>query len=865
MTESKIQNPKSKIELALSKLFAKHRIVFWNDEEGSLRKDFDAVALEDVEKVEVLNNQFGLKYRMLRQEPEQKFLVYHKGSLPADKDNWLLDVQLAHTDFRTDKASLWLTELELPYEFKPIVARHEHFFALARRRDRLRTTVSGTDTRSQILLKMLGICADADLRLDSVVESLLGEVTADFGFRIDDFRLEDSGDPKSKIPDPKFRLIQRCGLEEFLWENVKRVYGYESSQPSMKDFAIELFRSCYLMEVGTEQSPISNPKSKMGSEALVFLKRWKDSRVHEQAFQTLSNQCADVLSIQADLEQRPLKQLAEADYFRLIDLKVLSDLAAAVLNKTMTAGEVTQVIRSRRRGHWYHEFSHLYEAVEHAAVLSGLLDTVTLQLDSLEQAIEVYKETLFKVDQVYRKFVFHSERAGNATFFQRLTETICGRYTNSFLMPLGNRWQELVDSLDKWSIPGVSRQSGFFGRHVRRVLDKNNKVFVIISDAMRYEIGEELSRRIRSEDKFDANLDAMVTCLPSYTQLGMASLLPHKKLSINDDKGLTVNCDGVSSAGTAGRDKILRSAIKGGALAIQADEILGRNKEEVRELVRDHEVIYIYHNRIDKTGHTRDTERLAFRAAEEAMDDVVRIVKKLTSANATNVVVTADHGFLYQDEVTESDFSQAEVTGNVSGTDRRFVVGHHLKVQGAALLYTAESLGLDGDLQVAIPKSINRFRKSGSGTRFLHGGSTLQEILVPVLQVKKRRETDVSAVHIDIMPTTTSVISTGQLSVAFYQSEPVTEKVQARTLRIGIYAGDGELISDSHEVVFDLTSTHARERELKVRLVLSKQADNYNQQPVILKLEERVAGTSHFTEYKSTQFTLRRSFTSDFD
>lgn len=88
---------------------------------------------------------------------------------------------------------------------------------------------------------------------------------------------------------------------------------------------------------------------------------------------------------------------------------------------------------------------------------------------------------------------------------------------------------------------------------------------------------------------------------------------------------------------------------------------------------------------------------------------------------------------------------------------------------------------------------------------------------------------------IDVMPPTTSVISTGQVSVAFYQTEPVSEKVQRRVLRVGLYAGDGELISDQHELVFDLTSENARERELKLRLVLSKQADNYNQQPITPK------------------------------
>jgi hypothetical protein len=60
-------------------------------------------------------------------------------------------------------------------------------------------------------------------------------------------------------------------------------------------------------------------------------------------------------------------------------------------------------------------------------------------------------------------------------------------------------------------------------------------------------------------------------------------------------------------------------------------------------------------------------------------------------------------------------------------------------------------------------------------------------------------------------------------------------------------------------------SENPRERELKLRLVLSKIADAYNQQQVVLKMEEVVAGTAHYQEYKTMPFTLRRSFTSDFD
>ena len=56
-----------------------------------------------------------------------------------------------------------------------------------------------------------------------------------------------------------------------------------------------------------------------------------------------------------------------------------------------------------------------------------------------------------------------------------------------------------------------------------------------------------------------------------------------------------------------------------------------------------------------------------------------------------------------------------------------------------------------------------------------------------------------------------------------------------------------------------------REREVRVRFVMSRKADDVNNQTVYLKLEEPVSGTSHYKEYKSHSYQLRRSFTSDFD
>ena len=83
--------------------------------------------------------------------------------------------------------------------------------------------------------------------------------------------------------------------------------------------------------------------------------------------------------------------------------------------------------------------------------------------------------------------------------------------------------------------------------------------------------------------------------------------------------------------------------------------------------------------------------------------------------------------------------------------------------------------------------------------------------------------------------------------------------------RAGIYTRAGELISDQHDLLFDVASDNPRERETTVRFVLTQTADQANDQEVFLRLEERVANTSHYREYRAAAYWLRRAFTSDFD
>lgn len=834
-----MSNPK--ISQALSNLFDKQRIVFWYDTRLEFRADFETLELPDVEKIELANNEFGVKYRLLREQPEQKFLLYREGAEPPHLHNWLLDVQLASGNcFRTDQVALWLAELELGPDCYPLLEAHVAFFESAKRREALSKLLEPGDSQNLLQRKMLAVCAGNEPRLDVILENLLGDLAAG--------------------KDVRIKLIESSGLNAYLWEQMKRAYGYSSEQPGLHDFVIELFKACFMLGIDPAY------KAKLSAEALVFLKRWKDSRSHEQSFETLSEQCTAVLQIDDRLQSLDWRSLLELDYFELIDRKILSELVRAVVARTVTAQDVEQWVRQRRQSHWFERFKDVYLALEHAAQFIQVLDITQLQMESLTDGVQKYASQWFRLDQRYRKFVYHLRESGQASLLGELAMQVENLYCNNYQSRLNDRWQQHVDAAQQWEAAPVVLQRNFFSRYVQPFVERKTKVCVLISDAFRYEVGEELQSLIRQEDRFEAELEPMLSMLPSYTQLGMAALLPNSSLQLADNDSGDALVDGQSAQGSVNRGKILATRVPASQV-VRAKDLLAMNQAESRALLRDNEVVYVYHNLIDKTGDTRDTEERVFAAAEETLSELIRLVKKLTNANASNLLITADHGFIYQNHpLQESDFLSGEPEGDeVLYRDRRFVLGRSLREGASFKTFNPVQLGLTGTLMVQIPKSINRLRLKGSGSRFVHGGATLQEVVIPVIRINKKRQSDVGRVDVEFIGGGGKTITTGQLAVVLYQTEAVTEKLQPRRLRAGLFTLDGELVSDQHELLFDFSSANPRERELPVRFILSRKADEANNQQVELLLEETVEGTSHFTRYKAARYSIRRSFSSEFD
>ena len=829
------------ITRGLQAQFDRHRIVFWYDAKQELREAFDEVSLPDVTKIEIQNDEFSIKHRVLKQEPDQKFLIYKHGPEPEKlTDNWLLDVQMAHGVFQATQTQVLLAELGLDLGFADTLAAHEEFFRSKKRTEDLKAILDPEDDRISLRFKLLLIVTGSDQDIEGVVGSLFAE--------------------QANQSDEIQRLLKRCNLEAFLWDQLERRYGYVTEEPSISDFALELFKSCFLIAVGGD--------AKLNSESQVLFRRWKNDKNNADTFEILSREFEEALNIKMTLAETDFRKIIDVDLFEQIDRYILRSMASELAGQHLKRADVENWVRTRRKHHWYDTYRHVYEALFYASEFLNEISQVSLGMDGFDDAISRYSKTWFKIDQLYRKFIHHLRKASQPTLLGDIAEVVENRYENDYLLRLNDAWQTHVDRSTVWKSETIPSQKDFYSRFVKKLRDKDTKAVVVISDAMRYEVGEELLRRIREQDKFDAQIEPILSSLPSYTQLGMASLLPHEQLAISDAEKAVVSINGNPTAGLENRKKILASNPNGDRTAAwQATDFLELKSIDAKEIIRDHDVLYIYHNVIDATGDSAKTEEKVFEAVEDALVELVTLVRKLTSANAGHIFVTADHGFIYQNrDLQESDYLSVKPEGDeILFQDRRFILGRGLNEHPSFKKFNASELGLDGDIEVLIPKSINRLRRKGSGAKYVHGGASLQEVIVPVLKINKGRQNDTALVDVSILTGATKTITTGQLSVRFYQEEAITEKIQPRKLRLGIYALDGTLLSDTHELMFDMTSSNPRDREQKAQLLLSKSADAYNNKEVVMRLDEQHAGTSHFKEYKSTRYTIKRSFSNDFD
>ncbi len=826
------------IKNTLEKIYQSHRIVFWYDAEKEFDDILESIGVDDVSVLRL--DGFGsleLKIRLEQEDPTGKYLLYAPCAEPAPEEDWLLDIRLYSQTFHADQASILLNELALERQsLRPHIKKRKDFFKSQDRLNRLKKWIVSGDGEDEIDIKMLAVLTRAGHPdMFSVLTSLL----ADFCSR-DNF---DEDEPPKSWTD-----IEKFGLKNAFWKFLAKSFGYaKEDSPNLSDFLLRLFATDLANGMDVAPPPsISHfvlDNSSGSINCSVFLSQWRTNTAFYKYYNRISEIVAKKLKIDELLTTFDFESLLDATTFESVERRIVSSIRDHIQKDPEKDYRVVgEAIRKRLDGYWattnldpdssVNLYRTVYKALEAAIKLFELRREYDSGFGyaSAKKMFEAYASDIFRFDQSYRIFHELADMAG-WDVLKSLKETVESCYGGWFIDRLALRWGDFLKHeesgglIEDWKLPYVPNQYGFFDKYVAPVLRQGprNRIFVVVSDAFRYEAAEELAGKINGKYRMKADLEAMLGIVPGYTALGMAALLPHKTISFKDDAKAEVLVDGKPCGSLDQRAAVLNEY---NGTAVKFETFISMTKDSGREFVKPYQVVYIYHDKIDAVGDKAVSESNCFQAVRDAIDEIYALVKFIiNSLNGTKVLVTADHGFVYQEKAPEPiDKSALKIDlCNAVKTHKRFVLGKKLgQPENSFKGNVKATCKADSDLEFITPKSTNRYNFIG-GARFFHGGTMLQEIAVPVVSVtqmkgKHLEKSEVRQVGVSLLGSYKKIVVNRPI-FKMIQTDPVSERMKPRTLKISLRDGN-ELVSNEETVTFDSESSSMDDRQKSVRLVL---------------------------------------------
>lgn len=838
---------------------ASTRLVFWEDEDGEYAGSLGDIRLDRAAIVDATRHELAAKRRVLRTEPAARFVIYRSGGAPNPADDLLLDLKVASATFTCSLEGSWAEECGIPAELAGSLQDHAAFFKSKERRHALAESPLRKATMEEARFAM---CAAALRATDGnprdAARSMATRAIVEW----------------SRDDEAAMRVITASGLAPSFWRAMRDLLRYEvaeGEQPSVGDLAFRMLEGCCGEAV--DDARLADPAE--SARILGGLARGGQTRT---AFDAIVREYGDIVAQAIPADARTPQALADVDAIPQVDEWILT----AFLNDGLSSGldlPLLEDVWSKRR---YLLFGERYQNHYGALLAWARFDRAYAgykascgEATDLKRLFESYTGRWDEVDRRYREFFLARSRMAAGRFKEAL-EPIILRIENdydAFLTDLTDRWQRHLMDEGAWPPASLASQSVFFHEHVELAFPKDapgSRVGVIVSDALRYEAGHDLAQRLASSKARGLAGRASVTCgaaacmLPSYTQLGMAALLPSGEMEI-DPATATVRKDGSPTQAIANRQAIVADRVPG-AVCLKAEDVL-----EKGSLVLDGApAAVIYHNVVDKIGDSRETEGRVFEAVEQTCAEIESLAQMLVRAGCGTVVVTADHGFLYQSQDPEG-YAYADVPGlsNACGKasathTRRFVVGRDLPKDDSLIEYTCSELSLAGDYEVAMPRGITRLRLQGSGARFVHGGASAQEDVIPVVTVKvAAHAASAKPTGVEGYPVGRAVITGTMASLVVYQTKPCGDAVTPLTVRVGVYADDGTLLSSKERTLeLDSASTSVEERKTRVSLRLTDEVDEHASAWV--RISAQVGSTTRFETAWEKEYAVNRAFGSDF-
>ena len=832
------------------------RIIFWFDSEREFEGMLDELDIPDVKILKLTgDNLFETKMILSETDTQSNYLIYDPLTYKSREDNWLRDIQLYSEEFRADLISMQMDELHIPQttQLRRAMKHYIKFFENKERTAKLAALGTKYENAGQLHIDIMTVLTGAK---SNTVHGVLRAILCDSLYEEDNQALE---------------RIEKFGSMQALHEMTAKYTGYVNDKFVLSDLAVHILLTAF-SSIG-DDSVLSGLEQYISPEnqtaCYAFIDEWNNSDESEKLFDNAED-VSDRMKLTERLGKLDTNILIKSDSLPCIDEVIIGRFMQEIAENIIKTDEILQAVESRRTSKWYDRYSYLYNGLYYIAKMQEFhYEHISgFHFGTYEDLWKAYTKELYVMDTYYRRLhIYFRKSLVSASgelddMFKGAVLTAENIYKNWYLTELNGGWCMLIKEYCEYgfALDSISQQRGFYKNTVAPIA-RDSRVFVIISDALRYEVAAELSEKLVRETNGTAKISAVQSVFPSITKFGMAALLPHEKISLTDD--MKILCDGMPNDSTENRDKILKQKNPKNC-AVTYETLLTMKQSERRELVSGADVVYIYHNKIDAVGDKASTENQVFEACADAIVELKNLVRLIVnSMSGSNIIITADHGFLYSHEpLAESEkISTSLVSGNILETGRRYMLAENSSSSDILMKIVMDEYS--NSVIGFVPYENIRIKIQGGGSNFVHGGVSLQECCVPVITFKNiskssKKFVDIKKAQLKLISMTRK-ISNNIFSLDFMQTEAASGKTVPADYEIYLCDKLSNPVSDVHTLTADKTG-EPQDRVTKLRFTL-KSVEFDSNAVYYLNIVDKETGDV----IERTEFSVKIAFANDFD
>jgi uncharacterized protein (TIGR02687 family) len=801
------------------------KVLFFFDPQGEEKDTVLNLSLENI-RVEVFNGRW-LDYKMKfgREWKDEKLFFYFEQPSPKTQDEMLdfqlLDLLCANRELALDSVEDFMTEYRLLPHQMSLVNKYKSEL-----------------THLKVIPVIKPILNTAQFEEKAIQQGLMSALL-NFS-KIENWNtliirlLTYSAPSKQKNLTTLFNKLQKLPLSDEINRHIRDVFGIGLSGNDETEVADLVKRLKYNLITQAFPAQDADPYKDLkirDIDCLQAMNLLYETAIHDKLLNKAFDEAFELHGKTIQADKMVSLYGCYADYVYQTDDLIWEILRRMTENDFTPSVELKERLRSfqgkSEEGVLKNCISFLNDSIQ---MLIEIDQAKTLIFNIPEEYIKTYTESFYQIDTSYRKAILaYQELNLQSTPIDEALKTLKKRVDKTyfdFIFRLNHEWLRCMKEVEfDYKQIRYDKQYDFYEN---KIAPLQQKTAVIISDALRYESAVELLGELHKDEKNVSSLSLQLASIPSTTKFGMAHLLPAQSRTYVEGEVLL---DDNKCALIEQREKILKQR-KEDSRAILFEKISDNDKQQNRELFKSG-VVYVYHDIIDKTGH-KGTERDAFRAVETAIIELSKLVKQIIAGfNVAKVFITSDHGFLYNDfDIAEADKNEIEDTEIVESDARHYTTKDHEDVSIGYKIPLFKVSRHQEPYYVVIPDSVNRFKKAGSRYRYTHGGGSLQELILPVIECMRKDERVQRKVELLLAtPDKDLKVISNTLRLSVAQKSAVSAAEKERTVEAGLYEND-RLVSGIATLRLNATDPKPTNRMQHTSLVLNNKTTS-----TILKLK----------------------------